>query len=523
MVHVWKTRLSITVRNDIAAVAKSFAVHAVISITLREIFSRSSSGTVEGVPLNGLRFRLPVDEENGMAYFYRIITVNLREKYMRLCVIGTGYVGLVSAACFAEMGNDVVCVDVNPVIVSSLRQGKLHIFEPGLEDLVLRNHADGRLSFTTSLEEGIAGAAAAFVCVGTPSREDGSCDLQYVMQASAHIGRIMERPLVVIDKSTVPVGTADVVHASIAREQDARGVAIPFHVVSNPEFLKEGDAVNDFMKPDRVVVGTESEEAAALLKELYAPFARSRDKMIVTSVRSAEMIKYAANCMLATKISFINEIANICEKVGADVREVRAGIGADHRIGHHFIYPGLGYGGSCFPKDVKALIHTALEAGVTPALLQAVDAVNDWQKKSMAFRILEYFAAQGGVQGKTLALWGLAFKANTDDLREAPALSIIKELTDRGMRIRAYDPVAEENARTLLQNNPLVEIAGGQYDALTNASALLIATEWNQFRTPDFDRIKKLLEAPVLFDGRNLYAPREMARKGFAYFCVGRG
>ncbi len=442
---------------------------------------------------------------------------------MRICVIGTGYVGLVSAACFAEMGNDVTCVDVNPEIVENLNRGKVHIFEPGLEDLVRRNFADGRLAFTTSLEKGIAGAAAAFICVGTPSRPDGSCDLRYVMSVADEIGRTMRAPLVVVDKSTVPVGTADVVHAAIAEAQDRRRASIPYQVVSNPEFLKEGDAVNDFMKPDRVVVGSRSEEAAALLRELYAPFARSREKLIVTSVRSAEMIKYASNCMLATKISFINEIANICEKVGADVREVRAGIGADHRIGHHFIYPGLGYGGSCFPKDVKALIHTARGAGVVPELLEAVDSVNERQKKRMAHRILEYFENQGGVAGKTLAMWGLAFKANTDDMREAASQSIISELTAKGMRIRAYDPAAGKKAARIFADNSLVSLESNQYEALGGASALLVVTEWNQFRTPDFDRIKAALTAPIIFDGRNLYSGTELADRGFAYFCVGRG
>ena len=442
---------------------------------------------------------------------------------MNICVIGTGYVGLVSAACFAEMGNDVVCVDVNPKVVASLEQGKLHIFEPGLEAIVLRNYKGGRLQFTTSLAKGLANAVAAFICVGTPAREDGSCDLGHVMKAAEEIGQLMQGPLVVVDKSTVPVGTANAVGAVIRRELAARGASHALSVVSNPEFLKEGDAVNDFMKPDRIIVGTEDKNAADLLRELYAPFARNREKLIVMGTQSAEMTKYAANCMLATKISFINEIAGICEKVGADVREVRIGIGTDQRIGPHFIYPGLGYGGSCFPKDVKALVHTAREVGASARLLESVDAVNDRQKQLMAHRIAEYFAPQGGVAGKTLALWGLAFKANTDDLREAASLVIIRELTALGMKVRAYDPVAGENARKHFADNPLVSIVDEQYAALEHAAALLVATEWNQFRTPDFDRIRQSLEAPVLFDGRNLYSPPELARKGFAYFCVGRG
>ncbi len=441
---------------------------------------------------------------------------------MKVCIVGTGYVGLVSAACFAEMGNDVRCVDVNPEVVATLRAGKVHIYEPGLETLVQRNYADGRLTFTTNLAEGLAGAQFAFITVGTPSRDDGSCDLCFVEEVARQIGRHMQAPLIVVDKSTVPVGTADRVRSLIAEELASRGADIAFDVVSNPEFLKEGDAVSDFMKPDRVIVGTDSERTAEKLKELYAPFARSRDKLIVMSIRSAEMTKYAANCMLATKISFINEIAGICEKVGADVRDVRVGIGSDHRIGYHFIYPGVGYGGSCFPKDVKALIHTAHDADFKPELLEAVESVNARQKRSMAKRIAVYFEPQGGVAGKTLALWGLAFKANTDDMREAASLSVIEELTALGMRVRAYDPVAADNARRLLEGNDLVEIVGDQYAACEGAQALLVITEWNQFRNPDFDRVKASLTAPILFDGRNLYAPRNMAEAGFAYFCVGR-
>ena len=442
---------------------------------------------------------------------------------MRLCIIGTGYVGLVSAACFAEMGNTVRCVDVNPDVVRRLEAGTVHIFEPGLEELVQRNYRDKRLTFTTSLEQGLDNAEFAFICVGTPSQPDGSCDLSYVDAVARNIGEHMRTPLIVVDKSTVPVGTADRVRSHIDAALKARGVSIDYHVVSNPEFLKEGDAVNDFMKPDRVVVGTESEHAASMLRELYAPFARNREKVMVMGTRSAEMTKYAANCMLATKISFINEIATLCEKVGADVRDVRAGIGADHRIGPHFIYPGLGYGGSCFPKDVKALIHIARGADMEPELLDAVERVNARQKRSMARRILEYFEPQGGVKDKTLALWGLAFKANTDDMREAAALDIIDELTSRGMRVRAFDPEAMSNARAILKDNALFETADNDYAVCENADALLVVTEWNQFRNPDFDRIKKALTEPVLFDGRNLYNPSAVARQGFAYFCVGRG
>ena len=441
---------------------------------------------------------------------------------MKLCIIGTGYVGLVSAACFAEMGNTVTCVDVNPAVVEKLNAGSVHIFEPGLEPMVRHSRADGRLTFTTRLEEGIANADCAFICVGTPPQPDGSCDLSYVRQVACEIGRHMQKDLVVVDKSTVPVGTADEVRALIDKELDARGVSYLVDVVSNPEFLKEGDAISDFMKPDRVVLGTDSERAASLMRELYSPFARTRDKIIVMGVRSAEMTKYAANCMLATKISFINEIATICEKVGADVRDVRTGIGSDTRIGYQFIYPGVGYGGSCFPKDVKALIHTAEKAGVEPKLLNAVEDVNARQKKHMAGRIMEYFAPQGGVKGKTLALWGLAFKANTDDMREAAAISIVNELTAAGMKVRAFDPVAAENAHEIFKDNPLVEIVDSQYGACEGAQGLLVVTEWNQFRNPDFDKIKSLLTAPLLFDGRNLYSPNVMAQRGFAYFCIGR-
>lgn len=441
---------------------------------------------------------------------------------MNICIVGTGYVGLVSAACFAEMGNMVRCVDVNPQVIERLKQGEVHIYEPGLEALVQRNFAEGRLTFTTDLAEGIQGCLFIFCCVGTPESEDGTADLQYVHQVARDLGTLITDYSIIVDKSTVPVGTADTVRQIIQAELDKRGVQVEFDVVANPEFLKEGDAVNDFMKPDRVIVGTDNVRTAELLKTLYAPYARSREKMIVMGVRSAEMTKYAANCMLATKISFINEIANICERVGADVRDVRHGIGADHRIGYQFIYPGVGYGGSCFPKDVKALIGTAQNSGYEPQLLCAVDEVNDRQKVVIAQKIEAYFADQGGVQDKTLALWGLAFKANTDDMREAPALELIRHLTALGMRIQAFDPVAGHNAQGLLADNPLVEIYEDQYACLEGAAALAVVTEWNQFRNPQFQRIKSSLTAPIIFDGRNLYAPQLMATEGFAYFCIGR-
>lgn len=441
---------------------------------------------------------------------------------MNLAVVGTGYVGLVTAACFAEMGNDVCCVDINSHIIDNLREGRIHIHEPGLEPMVGRNAAEGRLTFTTDLSEGIAQALFIFNCVGTPPLPDGSCDLSHVRGVGDAIGAILDEYKIIINKSTVPVGTADELNAIIQAKLDERGAVIEFDVVSNPEFLKEGDAVNDFMKPDRVIVGTDNIRTAKLLEALYAPFARSRDKLMMMGVRSAELTKYAANCMLASKISFINEIANICEMVDADVKDVRRGIGSDHRIGYKFIYPGVGYGGSCFPKDVKALIATAQENGYQPELIRAIDSVNQRQKKKLSEKIITYFTDQGGVTGKTLALWGLAFKANTDDVREAPALDMIADLTARGMHIQCYDPVAGSNARQALSGNAHVQIADHQYEALEGADALAVVTDWNQFRNPDFSRIKGILKAPIIFDGRNLYSSGLVASQGFAYFCIGR-
>jgi UDPglucose 6-dehydrogenase len=441
---------------------------------------------------------------------------------MNLAVVGTGYVGLVTAACFAEMGNEVCCIDINPHIIDNLRNGRIHIHEPGLDAIVKRNTEEGRLTFTTDLIEGIAQALFVFNCVGTPPRADGSCDLSYVRNVGEKIGNVLEEYKIIINKSTVPVGTADELNAIIRQKLDERGVTIEYDVVSNPEFLKEGDAINDFMKPDRVIVGTDNIRTAKLLEALYAPFARSRDKLMIMGVKSAELTKYAANCMLASKISFINEIANICERVGADVKEVRNGIGSDHRIGYKFIYPGVGYGGSCFPKDVKALIATAQENGYQPDLIRAIDSVNQQQKKLLSQKITDYFANQGGVAGKTLALWGLAFKANTDDIRDAPALDIIADLTAQGMRIKAYDPVAGPNAQQMLSENDLVDVMDQQYDVLDDADALAVVTDWNQFRNPDFGRIKSLLKAPIVFDGRNLYSFSVIASHGFAYFSIGR-
>jgi UDPglucose 6-dehydrogenase len=441
---------------------------------------------------------------------------------MNVCIVGTGYVGLVAAACYAEMGNDVYCIDVNPDIVKSLQDGKIHIYEPGLESLVRRNHNEGRLKFSTDLAEGIKDALFVFSSVGTPSQSDGSCDLSYVRQVAKQIGQSMADYKIIINKSTVPVGTADMVRGIIKEELHNRNLDLEFDVVSNPEFLKEGDAVSDFMKPDRVIIGTDNVRTAKLLETLYAPFARSRDKMIVMGIRSAEMTKYAANCILATKISFMNEVANICEKVGADVKDVRMGIGSDRRIGYHFIYPGVGYGGSCFPKDVKAFIHTAKEYSYNAELISAVDAVNNKQKSVLADKIQAYFNEHGGVSGKTLAMWGLSFKANTDDIRESAAIETINLLTAKGMNVRAFDPEAGPNSKEKLSDNPLAEIIDDQYELLKNADALAILTDWNQFRNPDFNKIKKQLKTPIIFDGRNLFSSTYLASQGFAYFGIGR-
>lgn len=441
---------------------------------------------------------------------------------MDVCIVGTGYVGLVTAACLAETGNNVFCVDISQEIIDALKGGRIHIFEPGLEELVKRNTTEGRLHFTTSLKEGLEGALFVFVCVGTPQLDDGSCDYSYVHQVARDIGRTMTDYKIVVNKSTVPVGTADIVSQIVREELARRHLNLEFDVVSNPEFLKEGDAINDFMKPDRIVVGSDNVRTTELLKTLYAPYARSREKLIIMGVRSAEMTKYAANCMLATKISFINEIANICEQVGADVREVRYGIGADQRIGYHFIYPGVGYGGSCFPKDVRALIHTAHSTGYAPRILEAVDAVNQDQKSVLFQKILTHFAPRGGLEGKTMGIWGLAFKPNTDDIREAPALTLIEDLTQNGTNVKAYDPVAGERARELLQDNPAVEICDEQYAVLEGADGLAVVTEWNKFRNPDFKQLKDQMTAPVLFDGRNLYDPQFMAMEGIRYYCIGR-
>ncbi|MFO8111222.1 MAG: UDP-glucose/GDP-mannose dehydrogenase family protein, partial [Desulfosalsimonadaceae bacterium] len=431
-------------------------------------------------------------------------------------------VGLVSAACLAETGNHVCCVDINEEVIHRLKNGDIHIYEPGLGEIVRRNIAGKRLFFTASLEEAMVDSMFIFNCVGTPPNPDGSCDLSAVFQAARQIGRHLNDYKIVVNKSTVPVGTADAMKEIIIEELKRRQVDIPFDVVSNPEFLKEGGAVNDFMKPDRIIIGTDNTETAELLSDLYAPYARSRDKLIVMGVRSAEMTKYAANCMLATKISFINEMANICENVGADIRDVRVGIGSDHRIGYHFIYPGLGYGGSCFPKDVKALIQTALDVDYQPSLLTAVEEVNYQQKFRMIEKIKTYFSDKGGAAGKTIAVWGLSFKANTDDIRDSSAIYLSAAMIEAGMRVRGYDPVAGENARAYFRGNPGFEIAADQYDMLDGADGLAVLTDWNQFRNPNFKMIRQKLNFPIVFDGRNLFPTSTISRFGLGCIRVGR-
>lgn len=439
---------------------------------------------------------------------------------MRIAVIGTGYVGLVSGACFAEMGNHVTCVDVDEKKIEKLKKGIIPIYEPGLEDLVLENFRIGTLKFTTDLNEALKECTVFFISVGTPMGEDGSADLQYVLKVATDIGKGMQHDIVVVDKSTVPIGTAELVRQTIQKELDARGAKFDFHVVSNPEFLKEGDAIEDFQKPDRVVVGADSEHAMNVMRELYAPFTRSHDRFIGMDIASAEMTKYAANCMLATKISFINEISQVCELVGADVNKVRAGIGSDARIGYAFIYPGCGYGGSCFPKDVRALERLANQVGYTPRILRAVQEVNEEQKHVLAKKVTRRFGDD--LTGKTFAVWGIAFKPETDDTREAASVVIINDLTERGAKIKAYDPKAIEEARSFyLKDNKNVEYVESKYSALSGADALLLVTEWKEFRSPDFEEVKKQLKNPIVFDGRNVYDRHKMKAGGFEYFCIG--
>ncbi len=439
---------------------------------------------------------------------------------MKLTVIGTGYVGLVSGACLADVGNQVLCLDVDPKKIDTLKSGGIPIYEPGLKEIVANNVAAGRLKFTTNVEESVAFGDVQMIAVGTPPGEDGSADLQYVVAAATQVGRYMTSPKVVIDKSTVPVGTADKVSAAIAAALKARGQNIKYSVVSNPEFLKEGAAVEDFMRPDRIVIGAEDQDAIDAMRKLYAPFQRNHDRLMVMDVRSAELTKYAANAMLATRISFMNELALLAEKLGADIESVRKGMGSDPRIGYHFLYPGIGYGGSCFPKDVQALQRTAQQAGMDLKLLDAVERVNYAQKHVLTQKIVARFGED--LSGKTIAMWGLAFKPNTDDMREAPSLVLIEDLTKRGANIVAFDPVSMPEAKHLLAGNTRVKFAEQAADALTGADALAIVTEWKTFRAPDFAAMKSSMKAPVIFDGRNLYEPDTMRDLGFAYFPIGR-
>lgn len=437
---------------------------------------------------------------------------------MKITMVGTGYVGLVTGACLAEVGNDVLCLDVDESKIATLKAGGIPIYEPGLEDMVRRNAAAGRLRFTVDVEQAVAHGAIQFIAVGTPPGEDGSADLQYVVAAARNIGRLMKEPKLVVDKSTVPVGTADRVKAAINEELAARDTKISCAVVSNPEFLKEGAAIEDFMRPDRIVIGADDENAAQMMRQLYKPFQRNHERMIVMDVRSAELTKYAANAMLATRISFMNELANLAEALGADIELVRQGMGSDPRIGYHFLYPGVGYGGSCFPKDVKALKRTAEDHGFTMQVLGAVEAANEVQKKRLVAKVVKHFGED--LSGRHFAMWGLSFKPNTDDMREAPSLEIIEGLLARGATVTSYDPVAQHEARKVL--GARVAYVSNPMDALDNADALLIVTEWKEFRSPNFDMIKQKLRQPLVIDGRNLYDPLAMREMGFTYDAIGR-
>ncbi|HEX4388904.1 MAG TPA: UDP-glucose/GDP-mannose dehydrogenase family protein [Steroidobacteraceae bacterium] len=440
---------------------------------------------------------------------------------MRVTIFGSGYVGLVSGACLAEAGNHVVCVDVDADKIERLKRGEVPIHEPGLEALIRRNAEAGRIEFTTDAVRGVEHGLFQLIAVGTPPGEDGSADLRYVLAVARTIGTHLGRYSIVITKSTVPVGTADKVRAQLEQTLAARGAKIEFDVVSNPEFLKEGAAIGDFMKPDRVVIGTDNPRTTELMRALYEPFIRNHDRLIVMDIRSSELTKYAANAMLATKISFMNELANIAERVGADIEKVRIGIGSDPRIGYSFIYPGTGYGGSCFPKDVQALIRSSHEVGHEPQVLNAVEAVNALQKQVLFHKIEQHFA--GELSGRAFALWGLAFKPNTDDMREAPSVTLIELLLGAGAQVRAYDPVAGAEAQRLLGGRDGFILAKNAYEAVQGADALAIVTEWQEFRSPDFERLRQTLKSPVIFDGRNLYDPAMLARFGLTYYAIGRG
>ncbi|POZ61556.1 UDP-glucose dehydrogenase family protein [Chromobacterium alticapitis] len=439
---------------------------------------------------------------------------------MKITVIGSGYVGLVTGTCLAETGYHVCCLDVDPRKIEILQSGGIPIFEPGLEDMVKRNVAAGRLHFTTDVAESVAFGEVQFIAVGTPPDEDGSADLQYVLAAARNIARHMTEYRVVVDKSTVPVGTADRVRAVIADELAARGADIAFSVVSNPEFLKEGAAIEDFMRPDRVVVGVDDERAAEIMRRLYKPFQRNHERVLLMDVRSAELTKYAANAMLATRISFMNELANLAETMGADIEQVRLGMGSDPRIGYHFLYPGVGYGGSCFPKDVKALVQTAKENGHALRVLTAVEEANEVQKLRLVEKVVSHFGED--LSGRRFALWGLAFKPNTDDMREAPSRVIAEALTRRGATLAAFDPVASHEAQRVMTGMQGISFVDDMMGALDNADALLIVTEWKMFRAPDFEAIRKSLKQPLIFDGRNMYEPAWLREQGFDYHAIGR-
>ncbi len=440
---------------------------------------------------------------------------------MKITVIGTGYGGLVTGTCLAEVGNDVLCLDLDAAKIETLKAGTIPIHEPGLQDLVRSNAAAGRLRFSTDVQEAVNFGQIQFIAVGTPPDEDGSADMQYVLAAARNIGRYMTEDKLVVSKSTVPVGTAERVRAAISEELASRGVQLSLHVASNPEFLKEGAAVEDFMRPDRIVIGTDSDFATDMLRELYAPFQRNRERLIRMDIASAELTKYAANAMLATRISFMNELANLTEKLGADIEQVRRGIGADPRIGYDFLYAGTGYGGSCFPKDVQALQRTASQAGVALRVLEAVEAANNAQKLVLVDKLVARFG--NDLQGKRFALWGLAFKPNTDDMRAAPSRAVMERLWAMGASVQAFDPVAMEEARRLYGDRADLQLVNSPMDALKGADALLIVTEWKPFKSPDFALMKQLLRQPVVFDGRNLYEPARVRAAGLEYFSVGRG
>ena len=439
---------------------------------------------------------------------------------MKVAVVGTGYVGLVTGTCFSDMGNEVWCVDVDEKKIERLKAGEIPIYEPGLTEMVLRNYRKAALHFTTDIKEALDRCNICFIAVGTPMGEDGSADLQYVLAVAKSIGEKMSRHMYVVDKSTVPVGTAEKVRACIQEELDKRASDLTFDVISNPEFLKEGTSVNDCMRPDRIVIGVDNDDAAETMRELYRHYVLNTDNFIIMDIASAEMTKYAANSMLATKISFMNEISRICEAVGADVNKVRKGIGSDKRIGYSFIYPGCGYGGSCFPKDVKALVRTAAENGYEAQLLSAVEDVNHMQKHVLSCKVKEHFGKD--LKGKTFAVWGLAFKPDTDDMREASAITLINDLTEAGAKIQAYDPKAMEEAKKCyLKGNDAVTYVDGKYEALKDADALILVTEWKEFRSPDFEEIKKALKTPVIFDGRNIYGSKVANKYGFDYYQIG--